>query len=186
VKALRESRERSWATWAPEAYRERRLEHYNPAFQSYAGRLLDGEVWCLLLTGGVGSGKTSFAYATAYEWHVVRLRWGGLQVVTPMRFSQNIGDFAQYQHDLYGWSNVGLLVFDDIGAVKASEGRRDALLQVVSARCDRKRPTILTSNLTLEQIGKEWDALDHKRLASRLGEGVYVNFGAKDRRKDRK
>ena len=170
-----------WPDFVPLIFQERRLGDFSPAVQAYARRLLAGETWCLFLTGGVGSGKTSFAFAVAYEWFA---KGKTFAFVTPGRFSENIGEYSKFQQDVKHWRYAGLLILDDVGAVRASEGRRDALLDIVSARGDDRRRTLFTSNLTIAELSGAWDAIDHKRLASRLGEGVYVDFGNNDRRKD--
>ncbi len=72
---------------------------------------------------------------------------------------------------------VGLLVLDDFGAEKLSEWSVAAIYTILAERGDQLRPTIVTSNLNLDQI----DAFE-PRIASRLAEYATLVLPGVDRR----
>ena len=74
-------------------------------------------------------------------------------------------------------ADARLLVLDDLGAERQSEWTALALYSIISDRVNWRRPTIVTSNLTLKEI----DAAD-PRLASRLGGMAQITLTGADRR----
>ena len=70
-----------------------------------------------------------------------------------------------------------LLLIDDLGAQKNSEWSREVLYLLIDRRYRDVRPTIVTSNLTLDQISELID----DRIASRLAEmGPVIRLEAGD------
>jgi hypothetical protein len=70
------------------------------------------------------------------------------------------------------------VVYDDLGACHANDLRRGAVGELLRARWNGARATIITSNLTMAQIG-DIDA----RIASVLAAGVVLAFPSKDLRR---
>lgn len=66
---------------------------------------------------------------------------------------------------LQEYFNTKLLVLDDLGAEKTTDWALQSLYVIINKRCDEKRQTIITSNLTLDEIK---DKLSD-RIASRIG-----------------
>lgn len=62
--------------------------------------------------------------------------------------------------------SCGLLLIDDLGAQKNTEWSREVLYLLIDRRYREMKPTIVTSNLSLEQISELID----DRIASRLAE----------------
>lgn len=65
---------------------------------------------------------------------------------------------------LTGYVNVPLLVLDDLGAEKVSDYVKQTLYLLINKRYGDCRDTIITSNLSLEEIGQSYG----DRLASRI------------------
>jgi DNA replication protein DnaC len=76
------------------------------------------------------------------------------------------------------FSDVEFLVLDDIGAGSLSDYERRSTLHVLDRRMDYLRPTIVTSNLTLEGIAEKLD----ERIASRLSGFTRIVMTGRDRR----
>lgn len=74
------------------------------------------------------------------------------------------------------------LVLDDLGAEKSSEFSIATMYLIINRRQVDLKPTIITSNLTIDQIESQVDA----RLASRLAEYKYFFVNLPDYRKAKK
>lgn len=80
---------------------------------------------------------------------------------------------------LQKYFNTKLLVLDDLGAEKTTDWALQSLYVIINKRCDEKRQTIITSNLTLDEIK---DKLSD-RIASRIkGMCRIVVMKGKDKR----
>lgn len=75
--------------------------------------------------------------------------------------------------------SVGLLIIDDLGAHRDSGHTEEKLLQIVNERQARHLPTIVTTNLTEEEMSQD-------RLRSRLfgqAKALVISYGGTDRRR---
>jgi DNA replication protein DnaC len=88
-------------------------------------------------------------------------------------------DFDQSEDTVEWCQRAGLLVLDDLGAEKGSDFLLERVYAIVNHRYSWERPTIVTTNLDLEQMGALWP-----RMASRLCSGVVVSLAGKDKRLD--
>jgi len=76
-------------------------------------------------------------------------------------------------------AKIPLLLFDDIGASRLTEWGRGEVAGLLEDRHGAERPTIITSNLSLDDLARFVDA----RLASRIAESGHVlGFPARDLR----
>lgn len=75
--------------------------------------------------------------------------------------------------------NADWLILDDIGAERVTDWMIQEFYSLVAHRYDEMKPTVYTTNLTVEKIGKLYDP----RIASRL-QGEIIKMGGKDRRND--
>jgi DNA replication protein DnaC len=76
------------------------------------------------------------------------------------------------------FSDVEFLVLDDVGAGSLSDYERRSTLRLLDNRTNYLRPTIVTSNLTLEGIAEKLD----ERIASRLSGFAHIVMTGRDRR----
>lgn len=79
------------------------------------------------------------------------------------------------------YSKCELLILDDLGAEKVSDFTIQSLYLVIDRRNRDLRPTIITTNLTLQEIEEKIDA----RMASRLSDMQVVVLNMPDYRKKR-
>ena len=142
----------------------------------------DCESLGLFVGGGTGTGKTHFAAMAMRLW----LGVGGdaLQVLARQLFRRiwsTYGDGATESEErvLGRFCDVGLLVIDDLGREgRASPAVLSALHEVLSVRIDNLRPTVVTTNLSLVEIG----AVYGEAIQSRLGALRWVLIDGQDRR----
>lgn len=74
------------------------------------------------------------------------------------------------------------ICFDDLGAEKLTDAKRENLYYIIDSRYREMLPTIITSNFTIQEISEV-----EPRIASRLAEmGKILQFNGSDYRKNRK
>jgi DNA replication protein DnaC len=136
----------------------------------------------LFLYGGYGTGKTHLAVAVAREL----LLKGKMVLFTSVSrllfeirktFRQGSDDMeASY---LERYSSCPFLILDDFGLEKNSEWSRQTLDYIIYERDNHLRPTVITSNLSLDELTEKMGG----RISSRLvGMGKIVLFKGKDYR----
>lgn len=150
----------------------------------------------LVLSGGAGSGKTHLAVAILRE--LVRLckildgpkAWcgddrKGCFVSVPELLAKIRATYSDPNGDEEGlidkYASVKYLVLDDLGAEKSTEWSISTLYLIIDRRYREMLPTIVTTNLTVDEIGQGLS----RRIASRLSSGKVISIKAPDYRKRR-
>jgi len=77
--------------------------------------------------------------------------------------------------------NVPLLLLDDIGAGISSRFTREQTFILINHRYSQRLPTIVTSNLSIEDLQSE-DVLGRRIISRLLASSILVPMGGKDRR----
>ena len=168
-----------------------------PAVALTVQRWLDGEATsartsCLLVNGPVGTGKSHLAAAVLSD--VARRETLG-QTAAPRAYEPEHARFMLARRlltDLWhegadGGSHAmrvlgGLpwLVIDDLGHEgRVSEGSLGAFHELLSIRCGNFERTIVTTNLSLDEIAASYDP----SIASRLGAWTQIVLTGPDRRR---
>jgi DNA replication protein DnaC len=132
--------------------------------QNYA-RHLNG--W-LLLMGSYGCGKTHLAAAIANE--VVSMGVQTLFLTVPdlldwLRYSFGSQE-TSYESRFEEIKNIRFLVLDDLGTQNTTPWAREKLFQILNHRYTHKLPTVITTNIALNEIDE--------RMASRLQDRELV------------
>ncbi|HLW82565.1 MAG TPA: ATP-binding protein [Candidatus Acidoferrales bacterium] len=133
----------------------------------------------LLLCGPVGCGKTFLSAAIVRERIEARRKClfrAVAQLYAELREAFRVN--ASEAEVLRPYLNSEMIVLDDLGAGALSDFERRAALDVVNARLNSLQPTIVTTNLELEEIAKKLD----DRLASRLSTYKPLRLAGVDRR----
>lgn len=136
---------------------------YNQA-QQYAHRL---EGW-LLLIGGYGCGKTHLAAAIAnlaVSQGVPTLFLTLPDLLDSLRFAYDAED-TTFEERFEQIRNATLLVLDDFGTQNATPWAQEKLFQILNYRYINRLPTVITTNLSLEEI--------EPRICSRLQDPELV------------
>lgn len=154
----------------PARYRDKTLDNFEVDKQPAAHKVAldytrtwpkaDGE--SLFLVGPVGTGKSHLARAILAE--MIRLhKISGLAATVPnlmddLRPGANDNRRSEQMELL---KTVPLLVLDDLGAQKTTEWVTERLFVIINARYDDLLPTIITSNIYLEELRQlpGWDRL---------------------------
>jgi DNA replication protein DnaC len=138
----------------------------------------------VVLSGKTGCGKTHLAVAMMRVYKVSVL--GATFITAPelllkirTAFSPNATETEEgiIRH----YSDVELLVIDDLGAEKTSEYSITTLYLIIDRRNRELKKTIITTNLTLQEVEETLGA----RMASRLADMKIIKINMPDYRKNR-
>jgi DNA replication protein DnaC len=183
------------ASWRAEAQAEAvdfRLEAFlarRPAAFADSGELrtdvrgwmnnyLAGRHGSLILTGEIGTTKT---------WHLwklnetlIRSGWVG-QFRIATTYDVKLATDRPLDHDrLAAWREADVYAIDDLGARAVNDWTADAISELIDNRWQKRRPTLVATNLTAPEIREVLG----DRAASRLGDGATIaHFTGVDRRK---
>lgn len=124
----------------------------------------------LLLNGGFGCGKTHLAAAIANQ--AAAAGQDVLFLTVPdlldwLRFSYG-GDPNAFENRFEEIREAPLLVMDDLGTQNATPWAQEKLFQILNTRYLSRRPTVITTNQTVEEIDG--------RIQSRLMDPELVTF----------
>ena len=135
----------------------------------------------LLLWGGVGVGKTHLSAAIAYDLimrdiSVHRKTFKELLLSIRATFDNGKSEQSVYRPLLAS----KVLILEDVATTgKQSEFAADTLLHVIDKRIESCKPTIITSNLSPENLSKAFG----QRIGSRLNTFCVVKLGGIDKRR---
>lgn len=145
---------------------------------AWMNRYLDGHHGSLILTGEIGTTKT---------WHLWKLNetllrrgWRGtFRIATT--YDVKLATDRPIDHErLDAWREADLYAIDDLGARAVNDWTADAISELIDARWQARRPTLIATNLTAPEIR----TVLGDRAASRIGDGATVaQFTGADRRK---
>lgn len=154
-----------WRSGVPPMYAEASLDDLDDAQSAIRVRSWLRSGSChLVLAGPVGTGKTHAAYAVGHQ-----ALMGGMWVE-----AWNVGDLMDALRP--GSDDRGaerrarearLLILDDLPA-KASDWEADRLTLLMDARVRAELQTVITTNITSQQITETWGARFMDRLRYRL------------------
>ena len=123
----------------------------------------------LLFYGDVGSGKTYLACSIANELierEQVKVKIMNLsQVINQIQKSAFKLDSNEIIDNL---SNIPLLILDDLGIERDTSYAREQVYNIINSRYLKGRPTIFTTNLSLEIIQNPNIELEYQRIYSRI------------------
>ncbi|HEO2178279.1 TPA: ATP-binding protein [Streptococcus agalactiae] len=123
----------------------------------------------LLFYGDVGSGKTYLACSIANELierKQVKVKTMNLsQVINQIQKSAFKLDSNEIIDNL---SNIPLLILDDLGIERDTSYAREQVYNIINSRYLKGRPTIFTTNLSLEIIQNPNIDLEYQRIYSRI------------------
>jgi DNA replication protein DnaC len=144
----------------------------------------------LLLMGPTGTGKTHAGYATlrvavtvawtAPSGALRSPRWQAMTYADLCASLRPRGRDYEIEAVLKGYLDTDLLFVDDLGAGKVSEAVEEVTYRLINGRYNDMRPSIFTTNLSLQALK---DAIGD-RIASRLAETcTRVVLDGPDRRR---
>lgn len=165
----------------PPRYRDRRFQNYHAATteqksaaahaRRYLEMLIAGDCSAsLVMTGLPGTGKTHLACAVANAY----MRKGGEVVfITVAAMIRKIretyrpdSEFTE-QQAINAFRDLDLLILDEVGIQKGDDKEINLLFEIINERYAYLKPTMLLSNLTVEDM----EQLLGARVIDRLKEG---------------
>ena len=132
-----------------------------------------------LIWGPVGVGKTFAAsalarlYITQGRW-VQRITFRDLLLSLRATYGRGVTEREVYE-PLLGAST---LIIEDVAASKSTDFSADVMLHILDSRMERCKPTVITSNLSPENLSKAFG----QRVGSRLKTFLIVRLGGRDQR----
>ena len=142
----------------------------------------------MVLTGVPGTGKTHLAVAILrelVEGKKIKNEMDACFIPVPELLAEiraSYRDGGPDERDIIGrYSRLPFLVLDDLGAEKTTEWSITTLYLIIDRRYRNMRPTIITTNLSLEQIA----AALSERISSRLASGKVLLLTGQDYRMKR-
>lgn len=132
----------------------------------------------LLFCGSTGTGKTYLCHAIL---NAVADKGYSIMAVTVGQFERKVwsGDKGEIFRAV---ERVDLLLLDDLGAERLSNYVQQLVFDLLDTRVGARKPLLITTNLTKEQLTKP-DSMEHRRILSRvLGAVSIVELTGKDRR----
>lgn len=132
----------------------------------------------LLLCGNTGTGKTFLCHAVL---NAVADKGYSIMAVTVGQFERKVwsGDKGEIFKAI---ERTDLLLLDDLGAERSSPYVQQLVFDLVDTRVSARKPLLITTNMTKEQIFRPEDT-DNKRIISRvLGSVSVVTMTGRDRR----
>ena len=135
----------------------------------------------MLISGDPGTGKTHMAVGLLIEfgrYNPHKFHFENLPDLF-LRIQGCIKKDEDYTAIIDEAIKYDTLVLDDMGAGKITDYRREVLYNIISGRGFEEHQTIITTNMTMEQIRVDFD----ERLASRLSEYKLIHMIGKDHRR---
>jgi len=133
----------------------------------------------MVLHGATGTGKTHLACATLREVQLYKtqdVQYMNISklfmcLIDSMKYGpKDPGDECMTEFEIIEkMTGVDLLLLDDLGVEKASDYSAARLYSIINGRYDAMRPTIITTNISLEEIASRLGSLG-ERIVDRLVE----------------
>ena len=147
--------------------------------EGFARRFPDYPLHNLLLSGGTGLGKTFLSGCIARE-----VSGRGYSVVydtaislfstfEAKKFSRDLGQERQARDDTRRYLNCDLLILDDLGSELTTPLAQSTQYEVVNSRLQGGKHTIISTNLSMEQIGARYTPQVVSRLAGAYQELTF-------------
>lgn len=118
----------------------------------------------LMFLGGVGTGKTFAACCIANALIDKGYR---VLVITSSNLTRAAGNFSLSEEVFFKIRDVDLLVIDDFGAQSNTDHSLSLLFEVIDERYKSKKPLVVTSNLTADNLKNVTD-MRLKRIYDRV------------------
>ncbi len=177
-----------FSSCAPAKYADARVETCDrqpPSFHDYA-RSWGERPESVILLGGVGRGKTQFAFAMIREVFRRSPKKIWPRYYTSPQMDALLLDAIKSEggdkHIVEQMGKEDLLFIDDFGRETNSERARRQYFEILNMRYAKNLPTLISTNLNLEQIGMHMS----EAISSRFQEFQIIEFSGPDLRIQRK
>ena len=127
----------------------------------------------LMIFGTPGTGKTHLAAAIANDFVSKKIPTLFGTFVDHLEYIRDEFDQGGTNNYLKDMKNVSVLVIDDLGQEKESEWTKQILYQVINYRYEHKKPMIITTNFTEDQLANHLGEAKVSRLFE-IGKAVHT------------
>lgn len=147
--------------------------------EGFARRFPNYPLRNLLLSGGTGLGKTFLSGCIAREVSgqghsvVYDTAISLFSAFEARKFSRDLGQERQARDDTRRYLNCDLLILDDLGSELTTPLAQSSLYEVVNSRLQAGRHTIISTNLSMEQIASRYTPQVVSRLAGSYQELTF-------------
>lgn len=143
----------------------------------------------LFFKGGTGLGKTHLALAIANE--VIANGFGVIYsavqnfavAIEKERFEKNDDGISDTNSQLL---SCDLLIIDDLGTEFSSSYVNSALYNVINSRLIARKPTIISTNLSMKELEMRYSERFASRIAGQYNQFVFVGSDIRIRKGERK
>lgn len=173
--------ERKLQVILPQRYWQASFDDFHGAAHNVAFDWIVNPSDGLFITGACGTGKTHLAAAIVRHLTVKRV---GVAFKRSADFYREVRELFRTDSEAMEGAIISplekarFLIFDDLGAGSLSDCERRYTLELLDTRLNRMRPTVVTSNWSLQEIADKMD----DRIASRLSGFAALELAGKDRR----
>ena len=152
-------------------------------------RIVDyGRQWAIkpftsiLMQGSCGTGKTYFTYClirNLMRKYAISSIYYSKSKYLDDRITSDFKTFGDCKYFIDDLSTRDFVFIDDFGVEKCSDKSEREYIDFIDRRVTNKRPIIINSNLTFDEIKKNMGS----RIHSRLKVCIFLPFSGKDLRK---
>jgi len=165
----------------PPKYHDRRLDEFPLAIGPIT-RFHAGEQNLIYIHGAIGTGKTSLLYILLRQYWVDRkpcsfYAMQQLMKELQARSGKDVRDEKKLLDEIMNFE--GIVLLDDLGIGNQTPFTVADMLLLISEREKWSRSTAVTSNLSIEEVGRLLDP----RLADRLNDGLVLELKGKSHRR---
>lgn len=135
----------------------------------------------LMYYGTTGAGKS---YAAACIANALIDKGLPVIMTTMSRIANKLqSSFEGRNEYLDKLATVSLLIIDDFYAERQTEFMAETTFEVINARCETRKPLIITTNMTRQEMKKAQSDIRSDRLMSRISENCHlIECTGEDRR----
>lgn len=139
----------------------------------------------LFMSGTVGSGKSFLAAATG---KVLLSKGYNIIYLTAKEFEDTIKNFSDpsFEEKKQNILNTDLLILDDMGIETKSDYVSNEILKLLDYRITYNKKMIITSNLTMSEIGKQYESRIYSRISSNFKYLKFYGYDVRIKNKIRK
>jgi len=167
----------------PPLYFDAPQKPFEATFKAIYRSMVESKHGGALLYGSAGTRKTTFGTKLMAEKmldYITDYGIDGLWSTAPNLLAEIRATYSVKSKEteievMQRYSNYGILLIDDLGAEKKTDWSLSAFYSILSNRINYMKFTIITTNLTLEELHL-WEP----RIASRLGSFQVIVMTGKD------
>ncbi len=134
----------------------------------------------IFITGEAGNGKTHLAVALLIDYgerNPLNCKFINIPKMF-LKIQSKIKNDEDYTQTIDEISSLSFIVLDDLGIGNITDYKKDVIYCIINERLNNNKQTIVTSNLTIENISEIYD----ERIASRIGSYKSIKMPKSDYR----